>query len=408
MKAFSNAVATASAIENGPRVRITRVIARLNIGGPAAHIAALMSGLDPARFENHLIVGRPGRDEGDMGYLIGEKGLSPPTVIPELGRSVSPLRDLKTVAKLVPILRRQRPHIVETHTAKAGFVGRLAARLAGVPVVLHVYHGHVFYGYFGRAQTRAYIAIERLLARLSDRIVTISAAQQRDIAHVYRITSPDKVVVVPLGFDLAGFSAAKRTAMGRFRAAYGLAADVPLVGFVGRLTAVKDPALFVKAAGRVLERVPDVHFVVVGDGELRPDVEQQVAASGLAERVQLVGWQRDMPAVYAALDLLVLTSLNEGTPVTVIEALAAGVPVVATNVGGVADVVSDERTGLLIAAGDVDALASAMAALLCAPERGQVLARAGQKDVLARFGRECLIDNMGSLYRSLLEEKDVL
>jgi glycosyltransferase involved in cell wall biosynthesis len=389
------------------RIHITRIIARLNVGGPAVHIAGLMAGLDPAHYRNHLIVGCPGPDEGDMSYLFEQEGLSPPTVIPELGRSVSPVRDLRTVAKLVPTLRRQKPQIVETHTAKAGFVGRLAARLAGVPVVLHVFHGHVFYGYFGRAQTCVYVGIERLLARLSDRIVTISASQQHDMVHVYRIAPPDKVVVVPLGFDLTAFAEAKRRAGGRLRAALGVAADVPLVGLVGRLTAVKNPALFVEAALRVLECVPCAHFCLVGDGELRPEVESKIVALGLAERVHLAGWQRDMPAVYAALDLLALTSLNEGTPVTAIEALAAGVPVVATAVGGVPDVVQDGVTGMLVPAGSAEALAVAIAALLADPASRQKLASAGQRDVLARFGRARLISDMDALYRSLLREKDV-
>jgi len=366
-----------------------------------------MAGLDPRQFESCLIVGRSGRNEGDMSYLIGENNLSPPTVIPELGRSLSPLSDLVTVCKLVPTLRRQRPHIVETHTAKAGFVGRLAARLAGVPVVLHVLHGHVFYGYFGRLQTRAYITIERLMARLSDRIITISESQRHDIAHVYRIARANKVLVVPLGFDLNALVEAKQTAKARFRTLCGLSADAPLVGFVGRLTSVKNPALFVHAARRVLEEAPEAHFCVVGDGELRQNVERQVAALGIADRVHLAGWQRDMPAVYAALDVLVLTSLNEGTPVTAIEALAAGVPVVATDVGGVADVVRDKETGLLVPPGDAGALARSVSALLSDTGRGLAMAQAGQQDVLARFGRDRLIADMEELYLSLLEEKRI-
>jgi glycosyltransferase involved in cell wall biosynthesis len=369
------------------------------------HIAGLMAGLDPTRFENRLIVGRPGQGEGDMSYLLAERGLPPPTVLPKLGRSVSPVRDLRTVAKLVRILRRQQPHIVETHTAKAGFVGRVAARLAGVPVVVHVYHGHVFYGYFGWAQTQFYIGVERLMARLSDRIVTISASQKRDITQVYGIARPDKVVVVPLGLDLKAFAEAKPGAAGRFRRTLGLAPDVPMVGFVGRLTAVKNPGLFVEAALRVLESQPRAHFVLVGDGELRTEVWEQIGRLGLAERVHLAGWQRDMLAVYAALDVLALTSLNEGTPVSAIEALACGVPVVATRVGGVPDVVQDGWSGILVPPDDVNALAAAVGALLAGPEGGLKLALQGQRDVLARFGRERLVADMESLYQSLLEEK---
>jgi glycosyltransferase involved in cell wall biosynthesis len=385
-------------------IRITRVIARLNIGGPAVHIANLMAGLDPDRFESRLVIGQPGPGEGDMGYLVPADAVHL-TVIPELGRSLSPVRDLRTLFRLVAILRRQRPHIVETHTAKAGFVGRLAAWLAGVPIVLHVFHGHVFYGYFGPLQTRTFIHIERALARLTDRVITISPAQRHDIVHVYHIAPPQKVLVVPLGLELGPLVAARQKDDGRFRAGLGIPADVPLVGYVGRLAAVKNPSLWVGVACRVLQRVPQARFVLVGDGELRPDVERQIADLGLAGRVILAGWQRDMPSVYAALDVLTLTSLNEGTSVTAIEALAAGVPVVATAVGGMADVVADGRTGLLAPSGDVTALSAAVAGLLQAPERGWSLAQAGQRDVTARFGIERLVRDMESLYVALLEEK---
>ena len=389
------------------RIRITRIIARLNIGGPAVHIADLMAGLDPERFESHLITGRPGPGEGDMGYLIEQKGLPPPTVLHTLERSLHPVRDLQTVRKLVPILRQQQPHIVETHTAKAGFVGRVAARLAGVPVVLHVFHGHVFYGYFGTLQTRAFIGIERLLARWTDRLITLSPAQYGDIAHVYRVAPPSKVVVVPLGLDLRPFAAARPAGRSIGRAALGIPPGAPLVGFVGRLTPVKNPALFVALAQRVLLSVPDARFVMVGDGELRADVEKQIADLGLSDRIALAGWQKEMPPVYAALDALVLPSLNEGTSVTAIEAMATGVPVVATAVGGMPDLVADERTGLLAPSGDVEALACCVVRVLCEPEWARSLALAGQESVLARFGVERLVGDMESLYTTLLKEKGI-
>lgn len=389
------------------KVRIMRIIARLNIGGPAVHIANLMAGLDPDRFESDLVTGLPGPDEGDMGYLIAQKGLASPIVLPTLGRSLHPVRDLLTVFKLVAVLRRQRPHIVETHTAKAGFVGRIAARLAGVPVVLHVFHGHVFYGYFGALQTRVFIGIERFLARWTDRVITISPMQRHDIAQVYRIAPPDKVAVVPLGFDLRPFVDARRAQEGGGRIALGVPQGVPLVGYVGRLTTVKNPALFVTVARCVLASVPNAHFCLVGDGELRADVERQIVDLGLSKRITLAGWQRDMPPVYSALDVLVLPSLNEGTSVTAIEAMATGVPVVATSVGGIPDLVVDGRTGLLAASGDAGALAEHVVRLLRSPEQAHSFALAGQEDVLARFGVQRLVRDMEALYVSVLEERGI-
>jgi len=388
------------------KIKITRIVARLNVGGPAVHIVNLMAGLDPDRFDNQLIVGRPGPDEGDMGYLAAQKGIVP-LVIPELGRELSPLWDLQIILKLVRVLRRQQPHIVETHTAKAGAVGRLAARLAGVPVVIHVFHGHVFHSYFGPLKTRLFINVERALARLTDRIITISPAQRRDIVDVYRIAPPERVLTIPLGLDLNAFQAAKQAARGRFRASLGIPGDRALVGFVGRLTPVKNPSLFVEVALRVVQQCPGTCFVFVGDGELRSTLGRQVDALGLAQHVLFAGWQVDMPAVYADLDMLALTSLNEGTPVTVIEALAAGTPVVASAVGGVPDVVINQETGMLVPSGDLEAVVQAIIHLLRDPMRAQTLACAGQQHVLERFDLARLTDDMESLYVALLEEKGV-
>jgi glycosyltransferase involved in cell wall biosynthesis len=388
------------------KIKVTRIVARLNVGGPAVHIINLMAELDTDRFENQLIAGRPGPREGDMGYLATQKGIEP-LIIRELGRELSPLGDLRTAFKLVRILRSQRPHIVETHTAKAGAVGRLAARLAGVPVVVHVFHGHVFHSYFGSMKTQMFINVERILARYTDRIITISPAQYHDIVHTYRIAPPERVLTIPLGLDLQPFSTAEQTSRGRFRSALGIASDTPLIGFVGRLTCVKNPMLFVEAAQRVIQELAPARFVFVGDGELRPALEEQVDALGLAQHMIFAGWQADMPSVYADLDLLVITSFNEGTPVTIIEALASGTPVVATAVGGVPDVVMDQQTGLLVPSGDVSSLTQAIARLLGAPEYGQGLALAGQQSVLEQFDIARLVKDMESLYHSLLKEKGV-
>jgi glycosyltransferase involved in cell wall biosynthesis len=286
-------------------------------------------------------------------------------------------------------------------------VGRLAARLAGVPLIIHVFHGHVFHSYFGSLKTQIFINVERALARITDRIITISPAQRRDIVDVYRIAPPDRALTVPLGLDLGPFRAARQTCHGRFRARLGVPTETLLVGFVGRLTTVKNPSLFVEAAGRVVQQLPQARFVFVGDGELRRALEEQSEALGLAGRIFFPGWQVDMPAVYADLDLLALTSLNEGTPVTVIEALATGTPVAATAVGGVPDVLEDQETGVLVPSGDAETMARAILKLLRAPDHARALARAGQEDVLERFDLARLVDDMSSLYLALLRGKGV-
>lgn len=380
--------------------KIVRIIARLNIGGPAIHTVLLTAGLDSARFESLLVTGVVGPDEGDMRDLALAKGVSP-QVVPELGRELHPVRDLVTLFKLYRLLRRERPHVVHTHTAKAGAVGRLAARLAGVPVVLHTFHGHVFRGYFGPYKTRFFIALEKFLARRSDRLVTVSQGQRRELAD-YGIAPLSKIVVVPLGFELEPFLTVTQQAGARWRREMGLPEGAPLVGIVARLTGVKNHRLFLDVARRVADAMPEAWFAVVGDGELRAELEACAAALGLAERVRFTGWVRDMPPVYAALDVVVITSLNEGTPVTLIEGMAAGRPVVSTAVGGVPDIVADGESGLLAPSGDADGLARAVAALLRDPARRQAMGQAGRESVRQRFSAARLVGDMERLYLSLL------
>jgi len=386
------------------KIRVMRVIARLNIGGPAIHTILLTAGLDSTRFESTLVTGMEAAHEGNMLDLASQKGVQP-RVIPQLGRDINPLRDWVTLIKLFCLFRDRRPHIVHTHTAKAGTVGRVAARLAGVPIVVHTFHGHVFQSYFGPRKTRLFINIERALARFSDRIITISPAQHQDIVHTYRIAPSERVVTIPLGLDLQPFCTARQIYRGQFRSALGISSDAMLVGFVGRLTGVKDPSLFIEAASLVVEQLPETRFVFVGDGELRPTLEQEVEALGLTRQILFAGWQMVMPAVYADLDLLVLSSLNEGTPVTVIEALATGTPVVATAVGGVPDVIVDQETGVLVPSGDAEALAQAVVRLLRDREWADALARVGQQSVFDRFALPRLVGDIESLYLALLEEK---
>jgi glycosyltransferase involved in cell wall biosynthesis len=382
------------------KFKIARVIARLNIGGPAIHTILLTAGLDRTRFESLLVTGVVGPHEGDMLDLAAARGVSP-LVIPDLGRELHPVRDLATLFKLYRLFRRERPHVVHTHTAKAGAVGRLAARLAGVPVVLHTFHGHVFRGYFGPRKTQFFINLEKFLARLSDCVVTVSEGQRRELAD-YGIAPLTKIAVVPLGFDLEPFLTVTREAGARWRREVGAPDDAPLVGIVARLTGVKNHRLFLDVARRAADAVPEAWFAVVGDGELRAELEAYAAGLGLAGRVRFTGWVRDMPSVYAALDVVAITSLNEGTPVTLIEGMAAGRAVVSTAVGGVADVVADGESGLLAPSGDADGLAQAVAALLRDPARRQAMGRAGRESVRERFSAARLVSDVEQLYLSLL------
>jgi glycosyltransferase involved in cell wall biosynthesis len=334
-----------------------------------------------------------------MRYFAEAHGVQP-ILMPELGRSLHPLRDAVTIWRLYRLMRRLKPDIVHTHTAKAGFVGRMAARLAGVPVIVHTLHGHVFQGYFSPTMTRVFIQLERLAARMSDTVITLTEGLRRELVEQYRITRASHITVLPLGLDLAPFAAMKRKS-GAFRQGCAIPADAPLIGIVGRLVPVKNHRLFFEAAAQIKSQRPDARFVVVGDGEMRGEVEAQVDSLNLRESVVFTGWIQDVAPVYADLDALAISSLNEGTPVSVIEALAAGCPVVATAVGGLPDLLDRGALGALVPPGDAEALASALIRVIDQPPDGEK----AQKLILDRYSIDRLVRDLDSLYRGLLAKK---
>ncbi len=381
-------------------IRIMRLIARLNVGGPAIHVTLLTERLSAPDFETTLVCGHIGPGEGDMAYLAAERGIQP-VYIAELGRELSLLRDLLTLLKLWRLMRRLRPDVVHTHTAKAGFVGRAAAWLARVPVRVHTYHGHVFHGYFSPAKTRLFLWLERLTARLTDRLITISPALKDELAHTYRIAPESKFAVVPLGLELAPYADLPRHS-GSFRAAYNIPANAPLIAIVGRLVPIKNHGLFVQMAACVRQSIPDAHFAIIGDGECRAAIEAQVETLNLHDAVTFTGWMQDLKPAYSAMDVLVISSDNEGTPVSIIEALAAGVRVVSTAVGGVPDLLRHGDYGRLVPPGDPDALAAAGGdvAALNDPEPA-----GARQAVVAAYDITRLADDLAALYRDLLAAK---
>ena len=381
-------------------IRVMRIIARLNVGGPAIHVTLLAAHLRPPEFESTLVCGQTGPHEGDMAYLAEAHGVAP-LVVAELGRELSLLRDVVTLLKLWRLMRRIRPDVVHTHTAKAGFVGRWAAWLARVPVRVHTFHGHVLQGYFGPRKTALFRWLEQLTARLTDRLITISPALRDELAGTYRIAPVEKFAVVPLGLDLEPYTSVTRHT-GTFRAEWAIPPDAPLIGIVGRLVPIKNHALFLEAARRVREQIPGAWFAIIGDGELRTALQAQASMPDLAGAVTFTGFLRDLRPIYGDLDLLVISSDNEGTPVSIIEALAAGVPIVSTAVGGVPDLLEGGRYGVLVPPGDADALADAMITALSAPATDRQDIRHA---IAEAYGIERLAADLGALYRALLAEK---
>jgi glycosyltransferase involved in cell wall biosynthesis len=385
--------------EQSESIRVVRVISRMNIGGPATHVVLLNAGLDRRGYDCLLVTGSEGAGEGSLRDLAVSSNLRL-AMIPELGREIAPWSDLVTLVKLYRLMRRERPHVVHTHTAKAGFVGRIAARLARVPVVLHTFHGHVFHGYFSPAKTRLFLLIERLGARLSTRIITISPRLREEIAQ-FGVTGRERIEVIPLGFELESFASQPR-GTGDFRRSLGLPMDAKLVGAVGRLVPIKNIPLLLEAAATARQEDPDIRVVLVGDGELRGELEAGAEALGLGQAVTFAGWRRDLASVYADLDAVVISSHNEGTPASLIEAMATGCPVIATRVGGVPDLIVDGETGRLVPPGDREALATSLLALFREPERTARMADLARGRVLERHQATRLVADVDRLYRELL------
>lgn len=385
-----------------PPIRVLRVIARLNVGGPAIHATLLTERLDPSRYDSTLVAGSEDADEGNYLTLHG-RTVPNLVALPELGREIRGGQDLVALRKLIALIRKIKPHVVHTHTAKAGALGRLAAIMCRVPVVVHTYHGHVLHGYFSPAKTKFFINVERLLARGSSRLLAVTPRVRADLLE-FGIGRPDRFDVVPLGFDLERFDDASRL-RGTLRQELGLRADTPVVGIVARLVPIKAHEVFFDAAVRVKAQFPDAVFPIIGDGERRAELEALAATRGLGQSVKFLGWRGDLAAVYADLDVVALTSKNEGSPVALIEAMACERPVVSTAVGGVRDVVEEGRVGWLAPSGDADAVAAGIVKLLCAPEMGRAFGAAGRAFVLERYGAHRLISDIDSLYRRLLHER---
>jgi glycosyltransferase involved in cell wall biosynthesis len=386
--------------ERAERIRVLRIIARLNVGGPAIHTILLTKLLSPERFASMLVTGMVSPSEGDMRYLAEEKGIAP-YIIPELGREIRWRDDLTALWKLYRLMHTLRPTIVHTHTAKAGMLGRLAAKLAGVPIIVHTFHGHVFHSYFSPAKTRVFLQIERTLGAFSDAIITVSPKQRTEILD-YRIGHPDKVQAIGLGLELDQFVHCE-CVRGTLRQELQVDAATPLIGIVARLVPVKGHTYFLEAAQHVLKTFPHARFLVIGDGELRDNLEQYANNLSIRSQIFFLGFRRDLLEIYADLDVVMLSSLNEGLPVTLIEAMSAGKPVVSANVGGVSDLVQHEQSGFLVPPKDSKRLAEGIIQMLSLSKDERVkMGMYGRNSVYPKYHITTLVKNIETLYERLL------
>ncbi len=396
--------------------RVLRIFNRLILGGPSFNVTYLTTFMSP-EFETRLIIGAKDHHEKEATFLKTDYGLNP-IEIPSMKRAINFTEDRKAYQQIKKIIQEYKPHIVHTHAAKPGALGRLAASACKVPVILHTFHGHVFHSYFGKAKTRLFVEAERYLAKKSDCIVAISEQQRSELINDFSICPPEKMVVIPLGLDLQKFYNDQENKRKLFRKKFKIAEDEIAIGIIGRIVSVKNHALFIDAMRQVLLRTgKKIRIIIVGDGDLRYSLQEMLSGMSIAynyfpenedpQTVTFTSWLTAMDEVYAGIDIVALSSLNEGTPVSLIEAQAANKPIVSTDVGGVRDIVLENETAFVTPSEQADPFAEAILKLT---ENDALRASFGQKGnmhVKERFDKSRLVNDMRGLYYRLLSEKNV-
>ncbi len=388
------------------KVRILRIIARLNIGGPAMQAMYLNKAFNNGSFRSKLIYGSIDKTEGDMSYLLNGDNSSS-IYIKEMARELNLFKDCVSFFRILTIMLRERPHIVHTHTAKAGTIGRLAAIITGVPIKIHTLHGHVFEGYFDDRKTAFFKKVESFLANFTDKIVILGPMLQEEIKDNLKIKDVAKFSIVPLGIE-AGPFLKSASLKGEFKREFNIPGETRLVGIIGRLVPIKNHRMFIDAAKIILrDKKPKyaVKFVVVGDGQAREAIVRYAEENGISGEVIFTGWRRDLDKIYADLDVVSLCSLNEGTPVSLIEAMLASKPVVATDVGGVRDLVTHFTTGYLVRKGNTEEFASRIIELLDDRPGAKIMGEAAREYARKIYYKERLAQDLETIYRDLLKRK---
>jgi glycosyltransferase involved in cell wall biosynthesis len=393
-------------------LKIVQVISRLCVGGASIEIVLSSEAMLRRGYPTILLAGDITADEASLEEFARSRGV-PITKISGLSRKASVWAVVIGLLQLAWFFRRERPAIVHTHTAKAGALGRIAARLAGVPICVHTFHGHVFRAQFSPAKTRIFLAIERLLARWTDCLVAVSELQRRELVHGYHVAKAEKVVTIPVGIELEGFLGVNGR-RGPIRCATKCPSDHALVGWVGRMSRVKNPELFVAAAELVLAESSNARFVMIGDGELRARLESQIKKMQLGGAVAMQGWLSGISDFYADVDLVVLTSRHEGTPLVLLETMASGKPFIATDVGGIRDLMlgaCQPMTGFKVFENGIltettpAAVAAAITYLLEHPKVARAIGRSGREFASRAFSHHRLAHDIEELYVRLSRQK---
>ena len=392
--------------------KILRIINRFNLGGPTYNVAYLTKYLAP-EYETLLIGGDKEEDEGSSTFILESMGIKP-VIVPELKREIDWKSDRAAYRKIKDIIREFKPDIVHTHASKAGALGRLAAHHEKVPLIFHTFHGHVFHSYFGKLKTSFYINIERWLATKCNSVIAISPTQKKELSEVYRIAKPDKIRVVNLGFDLERFTKNNQELRDAFRKKYFIGADETVITIIGRLAPVKNHMFFVKVIQELLKnKKTGLRFFIVGDGETKLDIEEQLKQFSIdytdftqhqaRATVTFTSWIKNIEFALAGSDVICLTSDNEGTPVSLIEAQAAGKPVVSTNVGGVQDII-EKGCGLYSEVGNISKMAENISFFMERRSESGALSKKAREAMLNKFHYSILVNQMNKVYKEHLDQ----
>lgn len=388
------------------KIRVLRIINRFNIGGPTYNATFLTAFLGD-EYETMLVGGLPEEGESDSLFILEKYGVKP-HLIKELVREPNVKSDRAAYKKLKEIIREFQPDIVHTHASKAGALGRKAASSCKVPVIVHTFHGHVFHSYFGNLKTRLFKIIERNLAKRSTGIVAISEIQKKELTEIHKICPPKKVKVVQLGFDLLPFHEKRLSQRDSVRAKYGLKEDDIAIGIIGRIAAIKDHPFFLDVIEKVLAKTTkSIKVFIVGDGPDRGAIEGRVNEINAKHEnvINMTSWIKDIGTFNAGMDIICLTSKNEGTPVSLIEAQAGNIPVVTTDVGGVRDIIDVDKTGFVIPKGDLDLYTEKLLELCEDEKTREKMSQNGWNYVHEKFHYTTLVKNMDGYYRELLKLK---
>lgn len=393
--------------------RVLRILNRLIIGGPAINATYLSKYMTD--FETKLVIGGKDDHEEEATHLTDRLGIEP-VYIPHMKRAINPLNDRIAYNEVRDLIRKFKPDIIHTHAAKAGVLGRLAAYNCKVPVILHTFHGHVFHSYFSKMQTNSFIMIERYLAKKSSGIIAISESQKNELANVYNICEPEKIEIIPLGLDIDKFIQNPEKKRAEFRKKFFIEEDEIAIGIIGRIVPVKNHQLFVAAADRLRKMTnKKLKFLIVGDGDIRQHIQSECLKRHFdyvyfpeekrSASVIFTSWQTQIDNVLDGLDIVALTSHNEGTPLSLIEAQAAGKPLVSTNVGGVLDVVNPQLKNFVTPPGDEEQFANALLQLVENEQLRHSIGERGREFALNKFSYQRLVKDMSEYYYRLLREK---